>query len=339
MPKSKKPNIQKACSKVGRKIDYVKESIAKVRSKKWAEPVGVALGATASICNGMGNSGIPVVGIVGGGLKMGASLLNPNASLADIKRVEKAIKENMDEEFEHLKDGIDTNFRKLNEKIENFQPEIRQDLDEIKKEVRESVMHIALEMDNIKKELSDIKSIVNHTYRLVRDVRYRDGIEKIEAAYETFLKGASNLDLTLAQLDHFIFELEVLVVQNLCPQRIKEYIRDLKVTENFEVIYMTFQYIIVVRAMYLQLACAYYIWKIKTENDSDRIATEFNSFNRDFKELCKVFDEEVGTEFDPANLPSKESLSEVVGELMIGNNQTFPCQAYSLTSNSLRQRK
>ena len=338
MPKAKKPNFKKACSKVARKIDYVKEGISTVRSKEWAEPVGVALGATASICNGMGNF-VPGAGIVGGGLKMGASLLNPNASLADVNRVEKGIKASLEENYENLKDEIDTNFRKLSEEKESFQPEIRQDLDEIKKEVQESALRIAVEMDIIKKELSDIKSIVNHTYRLVRDVRYRDGIEKIEAAYETFLKGANNLDVTLAELDHFIFELKVLVAQKLSPERIKNYIQDLKVSENFEVIYMTFQYVIVVRGMYLQLACAYYIWKIKTEKDSDRIASEFNSFNSDFKELCKVFHEEVGTKFDPENLPSKESLTEVVGELMIGNSQTFHCQAHSLTSNTLRQRK
>ena len=53
----KKPNIQKACSKVARKIDYVKEGISTVRSKKWAEPVGVALSGTASICDGMGKMG------------------------------------------------------------------------------------------------------------------------------------------------------------------------------------------------------------------------------------------------------------------------------------------
>jgi len=50
-----------------------------------------------------------------------------------------------------------------------------------------------------------VKNIINHTYQLVRDVRYRDGIEKIEGAYENFLRGAINLGNTLNRLKVYMY--------------------------------------------------------------------------------------------------------------------------------------
>ena len=69
-------------------MNYVNDGLEKVRSKKWAEPVGVALAGTATICEGLGNF-VPGIGIIGGALKIGSSLLNPDVSLLDLQRSQK----------------------------------------------------------------------------------------------------------------------------------------------------------------------------------------------------------------------------------------------------------
>ena len=78
-----------------------------------------------------------------------------------------------------------------------------------------------------------MKNIINHTYQLVRDVRYRDGIEKIEGAYENFLRGAINLGNTLNKLEGYMYGVEVLACQNLSPQIVLEYHRAIMEDEKF----------------------------------------------------------------------------------------------------------
>ena len=71
-------------------MSFVNEGIDKVRSKSWAEPTAMAMNVTASICNWMGTF-IPGVALVGSSLRIGASLLNPTPSLADLKRSKQEI--------------------------------------------------------------------------------------------------------------------------------------------------------------------------------------------------------------------------------------------------------
>ena len=52
MPKAQ---VKKVIAKASEGMTFVKDGIETVRSKPWAEPVGAALGVTASICNGLGS--------------------------------------------------------------------------------------------------------------------------------------------------------------------------------------------------------------------------------------------------------------------------------------------
>ena len=70
-------------------VSYVKDAVSKVRSQEWAEPVGKAMGATAAIFSAF--SCVPGMGIIGGALKLGSSILNPTVSLHDMNRLEKEL--------------------------------------------------------------------------------------------------------------------------------------------------------------------------------------------------------------------------------------------------------
>ena len=64
---------------------HVEAALAKVRGQTWSEPLGRACTVTAGIASGLGTF-VPGFGIVGGALSLGASLLNPSATMNDVKR-------------------------------------------------------------------------------------------------------------------------------------------------------------------------------------------------------------------------------------------------------------
>ena len=294
-----------AIGKAGEGMTFVKDGLEKIRSKPWAEPLGIAMGATASICNGLGDF-VPGLGLVGGAINMGSKILNPAASLADIKRAEKEILEQLDEQTGIVKGILEKELETLRKEMTRPQSEILEDFQLIKSEVQASAASMTQHMHHIGEELVDVKNIINHTYQLVRDTRYRDGIEKIEGAYDTFLNGLSNLEDTLNDLKGYMFELQVLGYQNLKPQRVREYLRAILLTEDVEMSQQIFKYILVVRAMYLQVVCAYYIY----QEDSERVGREFELFNQDFEELCNVFQKETGIEFRPEQVPTEYLLAK-----------------------------
>ena len=64
---------------------HVDEALVKVRGQTWSEPLGKACSVTGSIVSGLGNF-VPGLGIVGGALALGGTLLNPKASLNEVRR-------------------------------------------------------------------------------------------------------------------------------------------------------------------------------------------------------------------------------------------------------------
>ena len=247
----------------------------------------------------MGNF-IPGLGIVGGALKMSSSLLNPSPTLADLKRSQKEIQESLIGSTGIVKTCLEQKLEELKEEMKAPNPEIIDNFKLIKEEVQSSASIIAVDMRRIEGNLADVKSIIDHTYQLVRDSRYRDGIEKIDVAFRTYFKGSNNLDKTFSQLESYIYELMVLAEQNLGTQRICEYLQAIRITEDISVCQHTFKYILIVRARYLQMFCAYYIFN----HDVERVTSEFQSFNRDYEGLCGIFEMEMGCKFEPDLVPS-----------------------------------
>ena len=67
--------------------EQVDEALGKVRSQPWSEPLGQALSVTGTIVSGCGNF-VPFLGMAGGALNMGSKLLNPKASMNDLRRAQ-----------------------------------------------------------------------------------------------------------------------------------------------------------------------------------------------------------------------------------------------------------
>lgn len=148
----------------------------------------------------------------------------------------------------------------------------------IKEEVQSSFKLIADDMKKLETDMSDVK-------RLAIECRFLDGIEKVDAAFKTFIRGANNMDLTLCNLAFHITELQIVAEQSLNPTRISTYLNAIKETESIEVFEQAFSYVACTKARYLQLMCAYYIFK----NDPDRVGLEFEFFNREFIEIHDIY--------------------------------------------------
>ena len=99
-------------------------------------------------------------------------------------------------------------------------------------------------MKNLQSDVKDLKYLVTATFELIVDQRYKDGLESIEAAYETFLDGTNNLDATLLSFDYYIVELQTNFNQHLKPEKIEEYLRIIKNYKGAEMCHQMFNYIL-----------------------------------------------------------------------------------------------
>ena len=61
-------------------LPYVSAGLNKVRSKPWCQPLGLSLSVTGDILTLAGEAGLPVAGLVGTALKIGADLLSDEPS-------------------------------------------------------------------------------------------------------------------------------------------------------------------------------------------------------------------------------------------------------------------
>merc|ERR1719320_448735 len=72
-------------------------------------------------------------------------------------------------------------------------------------------------------EMLAMKNLIEQTFLLVADVKYRDGIEKVDAAYEVFISESTSGHFE--DFRPFSFELQTIATQNFAPKRIEEYLR------------------------------------------------------------------------------------------------------------------
>ena len=76
-------------------VQEAKDKVDKIRRHPKAPTVATALEMTGSVVNAMG-SWVPGVGMVGGALKMGASMLDPDPKLSDLRREADEIKTHLE---------------------------------------------------------------------------------------------------------------------------------------------------------------------------------------------------------------------------------------------------
>ena len=79
-----------------------KSKIDEIRTKDWAEPTGAVLKAAANAASLLPP---PVGGVIKGALNMGGSLLNPDPTLADLRRAKEEIQDEVRNTFKQIAPG------------------------------------------------------------------------------------------------------------------------------------------------------------------------------------------------------------------------------------------
>ena len=131
-----------------------KAKLEEIQEKEWAEPTGKALKAAASVVSLIPP---PVGNVLKGALSLGATVLNPDPSLADLRRAKEEI------------------------------------IDEMKTEVHE----VAGIMTKMGGELSCLRGDMKIVLELISDKEFYEGIETIDAHHKYyFITGPNNLEMT-----------------------------------------------------------------------------------------------------------------------------------------------
>ena len=83
---------------------------------------------------------------------------------------------------------------------------------------------VAGQLAAMEEQLVGQQATMTQILEMTTDLRYKEGIEKIEGAFETLLKGSHNLQSTLDELKGFIFELNTENAYHLSSKKIDEYL-------------------------------------------------------------------------------------------------------------------
>jgi len=235
--------------KVRPMLDYVKDGLDKVQNHPWSKPLGIALKVTGEMCSLAGDAGVPVIGLLGAGLKLGGDLLSEGGNECA-------------------------------------------SMSQVKKKLQESFANISDSFLVLQEEVKEVKDIAYKTFELTAALRYREGIEKVDAAYDTLVAGGHDLSQTLRRFDGYIIELETTQRQCLNADKVGEYLDILKSKKNAtEACSAFFCYAVAIRAKYLQLLLLYYSYN----NDQKRVQQEIHGFNYDVWLMAKKFQDHAGT--------------------------------------------
>ena len=69
--------------------------------------------------------------------------------------------------------------------------------EQTKRNIQKTFKKFYKKLDVISNEVEEVKNIAEKTQSLVSDILYKEGIEKIDAAFKTLMDGANNLNQTL----------------------------------------------------------------------------------------------------------------------------------------------
>ena len=166
---------------------------------------------------------------------------------------------------------------------------------------------VAGQLAAMEEQLVGQQATMTQILEMTTDLRYKEGIEKIEGAFETLLKGSHNLQSTLDELKGFIFELNTENARHLSSKKIDEYLTLVQRRHGNQAAEKLASYVVTVKAKYLIIVSLHYSYV----EDFTRVQQEYESFNKDARAIIeymglqearekgeKTMDEEVDGEKD-----------------------------------------
>ena len=148
---------------------FIEDNLEKLREKPWASKLGLALSETGKLVSAAGNF-IPGLGLVGGALSLGATLIDPPASLQDIKQLKKSL-ETISEDVTRA--TITRKIEDMEERINSQQSEVREDLGQVQSDMMKMMEKVKTLNAEISPEIAQIKGIAIQTFHLVVNLKYK----------------------------------------------------------------------------------------------------------------------------------------------------------------------
>ena len=153
--------MPKSSNIVFKSASYIKDTLTQVRSKPWAEPLGISMKGTGLVLETLGKL-VPGLGYAAGALKLGGAIFNPEISVAHLKHETTILKDTILKcNDPTTKTMLQQRIEDINEKISKASDEILQDLDEIRKQVQVDAKLVAEEMKNVDVDITEIKDIMH----------------------------------------------------------------------------------------------------------------------------------------------------------------------------------
>ena len=195
-----------------------KDKLDAIKSKEWAEPTGKALKAAASVVSVIPP---PVGSVLKGALSMGGAVLNPDPTLADLRRAK----------------------------------------DEINNAMQAAFQEVAEDMGDMKTELSDLRGDIGPVLQLISDKEFYDGIATIDAHHDFYTENPEDLDGTNQDFEAVATSFQISFKKNFRVSKIFHFLKMIQKQEGNEACNKYFQDNLVSYGKYLQIIFAYLTYK------------------------------------------------------------------------------
>ena len=274
-----------------------------LKDHKWSFPLAVALKATGSVLNGISNiGGIPVVGIVGSALQMGSSLFEKDihdyhketeSRFDELNEATQTNRDAIEEGFRHLSVSMNSSMNDILKQTMNIEAQIAQGTasildssEKIQQNLNKQFTQVKHQLKEINPKIEELKDMTHAILDILADSQYRNGIERVEAAFDTLMDMVDNdLEEAIELLKNFMFELKTDMRQHLRNEKLVKYLAHILKEKGPEAAKQIFSYIVTVRGKYLLIMTVYSVYLSKFE----AVESEFKSFNKDVETLTEEF--------------------------------------------------
>jgi len=271
------------------KMNKVKTSLAKVQGKAWAEPLGQTLSLSGKVVDACGGF-LPGAGIISGALAFGAELLDPTPTMKDLSEELKLINQ-------HLQNTSlgDRGTRAMEKVAEEIQDKLREELsNSIRPHLQAVIREVADGQDKLSDEIRQLQSAVEATFQYVK---FRDGLETVESAFEVFLEMSSQKEIK--EFENYSFELKTVLKKSLKPSKIEEYLTEVQRTRGVSMTQTVMDYVLLVRAKNLMMCTHINIYN----GEHTKAEEDFNLFNKQYEAYCNSFKKVTGSIYQPGQQP------------------------------------
>ena len=189
-------------------------------------------------------------------------------------------------------------------------------MEDLQTELQDSFSEVNNDIKEINQELGCMKNLVTGTYEIAVNLEFKQDIEMVESSFRTFLKGSHDMQGVMEELKAYIYELNTKADQSLDPAKLQNYLHILKGFRGNETAKIAFNYCLIVKAKYLSLVTAYYLFQM----DDERVENEYVEFNDHLGELISFYAELFEEDFSAEDCPKPEVLLLETRRSMLKNS-------------------